>query len=326
MAKIIGNLAPEDDYTHPLGSEPNFNESMYFNFFDSDKKMGGFVRLGNRANEGRAEMTVALYRPDGSALFMFKRAEIENNEAFDAGGLKFEVIDPAQKLRTTYRGSVLDLSEPRVLTDPRAAFTQNPAKKIELDLVHDAVGAMYGGSKDSDESKRDAEQQFGKAHYEQHMAVSGTLTVDGETLTLSGHGLRDHSWGPRHWQAIAGYEWLTMNFGADLGLMVSVIRRDADNVRRGGVIIRRDELEPLVWADVTAEYEDGTPFHKTVRAQVKTQKGEEITIDGNVTGFIPLRNRRAGMTTQIGEGMTEWRMGDRVGYGLSEFLRTFDGE
>ena len=58
MARIIGNLKPEDDYTHPLGPESNFNESMYFNFFDRARTLGGFVRLGNRANEGHAEMTV----------------------------------------------------------------------------------------------------------------------------------------------------------------------------------------------------------------------------------------------------------------------------
>ena len=52
MARIVGDLVPEDDYTHPLGPEPNFNESMYFNFFDRGRKVGGFVRLGNRANEG----------------------------------------------------------------------------------------------------------------------------------------------------------------------------------------------------------------------------------------------------------------------------------
>lgn len=325
MAKIIGNLVPEDDYTHELGSETNFNESMYFNFFDTTKRMGGFVRLGNRANEGRAEMTVALYRPDGTAMFMFKRAEIDNNDAFDAGGLKFEVIEPSQKLRTVYRGSVLDLKEPRVLTDPKAAFTQNPAKKITLDLTHDAVGPMYGGSKDKQEADRPAEEQFGKAHYEQHMAVHGTLEVDGEKIELSGHGLRDHSWGPRYWQAIQSYEWLTMNFGPDLGFMVSVIQRDADNSRRGGVMIRGDELVPLTWANVTAEYEDGTPFHRTVHADVKTGDGEELRIDGKVLGFIPLRNRRGGMTTQIGEGMTEWTFGDKKGYGLSEFLRTIEG-
>jgi hypothetical protein len=37
-------------------------------------------------------------------------------------------------------------------------------------------------------------------------------------------------------------------------------------------------------------------------------------------GFIPLRNRRNGMVTHVGEGMTEYRCGEAVGYGLSEYL------
>ena len=66
--KIYGNVRPEDDYTHPLGPEENFNESVYFNFFDRAQQRGGFLRIGNRANEGYAEMTVIVYQPDGSAL------------------------------------------------------------------------------------------------------------------------------------------------------------------------------------------------------------------------------------------------------------------
>ena len=37
MVRIVGNVKPEDDYTHPLGTEKNFNESVYFNFFDRRK-------------------------------------------------------------------------------------------------------------------------------------------------------------------------------------------------------------------------------------------------------------------------------------------------
>jgi hypothetical protein len=32
---VYGDIKPSDDYTHPLGPEPNFNDSMYFNFFDN---------------------------------------------------------------------------------------------------------------------------------------------------------------------------------------------------------------------------------------------------------------------------------------------------
>ena len=49
--------------------------------------------------------------------------------------------------------------------------------------------------------------------------------------------------------------------------------------------------------------------------------GDEHTVQGTVKGFIPLRNRRAGKFTHIGEGMTEYTLdGTRVGYGLSEYL------
>ena len=48
--RIYGNLKPEDDFTHELGPEENFNESVYFNFFDPVQNRGGFVRMGNRAN------------------------------------------------------------------------------------------------------------------------------------------------------------------------------------------------------------------------------------------------------------------------------------
>ena len=38
-------------------------------------------------------------------------------------------------------------------------------------------------------------------------------------------------------------------------------------------------------------------------------------------GFVPLRNRRSEQVTYIGEGMTEYTLdGDRLGYGLSEYL------
>jgi len=319
--KWAKGLSPEDDYTHALGPEPNFNESMYFNFFDRNRRVGGFVRLGNRANEGRAEMTTALYLPDGRVLFTFERPQISHNDAFDAGGLRFEVQEPGQRLRTTYAGDLLELREPRAMADPKRAFSESPRKRVSLNLVHDAVGPLYGGVADREESERDASQQFAKAHYEQHMAVTGDLVVDGEALPIEGYGLRDHSWGPRFWQAIHSYEWLTLNFGPDFGAMVSIIRRDPSSERAGGVVVRGDQIDPIERVRLTAEYEPNGLYHRRVQASLETASREQLEITGDVVGFIPLRNRRNGLTTHIGEGMTEWRCGDRTGYGLSEFLR-----
>ncbi len=45
-------VVAQDDYTHVVGPEHNFNESMYFEFHDPATGLGGFLRLANRPNEG----------------------------------------------------------------------------------------------------------------------------------------------------------------------------------------------------------------------------------------------------------------------------------
>lgn len=316
MVTIIGNVKPEDDYTHPLGPEENFNESVYFNFFDREKQMGGFLRIGNRANEGHAEMTVIVYQPDGSALFNYKRPQISNNDGWDAGGLKVEVLVPGEKIRTTYDGSVVLLTDPREMREPSVAFKENPHKKIKLDLVHEGVGAIYGHVS---ESNPDGPQNdFARAHYEQHMKVTGTLEVeDGGTFEISGHGLRDHSWGPRYWQSTPSYRWITGNYGDDLGMVISVV-----GGRVGGVFQKGpDKILRITDVQLKTEYEGNTNYHSGLKAVVTLENGDKHTVEGKVKGFIPLRNRRAGMFTHIGEGMTEYTIdGDRKGYGLSEYL------
>ncbi|MEQ9452229.1 MAG: hypothetical protein RJQ07_11650 [Pseudomonadales bacterium] len=144
MVKIIGNIQAADDYTHELGPEENFNESVYFNFFDPEQNRGGFMRIGNRANEGYAEMTVIVWNPDGSAFFMYNKPAITHNDGWDAGGLKVEVIKPAEVVRTTFTGEALFLSDPTEMRDPGRAFKNNPRKPLEIDLTHTAVGPFYG--------------------------------------------------------------------------------------------------------------------------------------------------------------------------------------
>ena len=74
------SVKPEDEYMHENNGEANFNESMYINCFDPDSLVGGWFRIGNRANEGYAEMTVCLYLPDGRVAFMFGWAVSPEND------------------------------------------------------------------------------------------------------------------------------------------------------------------------------------------------------------------------------------------------------
>jgi hypothetical protein len=199
------------------------------------------------------------------------------------------------------------------MSDPRRAFTESPKKRITLDLTHDAVGILYGFV-----GKAGDGNTFARAHFEQHMRVTGSLRVEGEPeLQLSGHGLRDHSWGPRYWQSTPSYRWLTGNFGDDLGMVVSIVGGVPHGVFQRG----KDEIVPIKGVELETDYEPGTRYHRALRAQLRLADGTEHRLVGTVKGFIPLRNRRAGTNTHIGEGMTEWRLDDQhVGYGLSEYL------
>jgi hypothetical protein len=320
MVSVFGNITAQDDYTHPLGPEENFNESMYFNAFDQKARAGGFLRIGNRANEGYAEVTLCLYLPGGEVLFNYLRPQIENNDAMGAGGMRFEVLQPLVRHRTTFDGAAVFLTDATQMADPGRAFRDNPHKRVKVDLLHEAIGPVYGGTSNErpDESP---DQSFGRAHYEQHMRAKGAIEVDGETIAIDGTGLRDHSWGPRYWQAIHSYRWLTCAFGDDLGIMVSEITREQGGPRaQNGVVVRGEALERITSVDLDSEFAPGTPFHRRMTAQLALANGERLTLTGEVKSFIPLRNRRAGMVTHIGEAMTEYRLGDRVAYGISEYL------
>jgi len=319
QAQVFGDISPKDDYTHPLGPEQNFNESMYFNFFDNRQRRGGFLRIGNRANEGNAEVTLSLFEPDGTVLFNYKRPEITNNYAYDAGGMRFEMLDPLVRHRTTYSGSSVFLATPEQMSDPGKAFRENPHKKVQIDLVHEAVAPVYG-STGADRPQESAEEGFGQAHYEQHMKVAGTVTIDGETSQIDAFGLRDHSWGPRYWQNILSYRWLTCSFGPALNIMVSEINRTATDRTEWGVVIRDGKLSRITGVAIDSQFDADQPFHRAMKADLTLDRGERVTVEGKVIGFIPLRNRREGHVTHIGEAMTEYTCLGHTGLGISEYL------
>jgi hypothetical protein len=340
-------LDPIDEYMHELGPETNFNESMYFNVYDPAERIGGWFRIGNRANEGYAEMTVCLYLPDGKVGFMFQRPKIANNDQFEAAGLRIDVVEPFKELTLRYEGKVAVLANPLDMVEPKKAFIENPREICSVDLRILGMSPMFGGEPDTPHEAPG--EEFAKGHYEQLLKGVGTITVGGQTWNISGHGLRDHSWGPRYWQAPWYYRWLTGNVGGEFGFMGSfVAKKDRIGSQGGfvwegdGTISVFDECDvETTWrtsdgsivdkgsreADADDAAEPGDIYHQEIAATFRsTRLGKEWKITGSVMNLIPLRNRRTTpdgdeLLTRISEGMTEWTLEDgRKGYGLSEYL------
>jgi len=328
-------LDPSDELMHPLEEATNFNESMYFNVYDPSERIGGFLRLGNRANEGYAEMTTCLYLPDGRVAFTYHRPEITTNDAFDAGGMRFEVLEPFERLRASYHGKICILERPLEMADPRRAFTENPWVDCAVELDYRGLSPMLGGEPVNDDGTpitEKADEGFARGHYEQHVGARGTVRVGDDEWVLDGVGLRDHSWGPRFWQSPWWYRWLTGNFGDDGGFVLSIVTRRDGARHVGGVWLADGVYEPLVDVQIDTEWRTDDTYHDRIHAVARTREAEHV-IDGTVLSLIPLRNRRTTpdgeqLVTRISEGMTEWRSDDgRVGYGLSEYLdQIVDGQ
>jgi len=308
---------------HELGPEPNFNESMYFNVYDPDADLGGFFRLGNRANEGSGEMTMCLYLPDGRVAFMFRRPRVTTNAAFDAAGMRFEVVEPFTELRVSYEGTAVLLDDPLQMADPRQAFATNPHTRCAVQLLYRGCSAMFGGEPDHPVERPG--EEFARGHYEQLVGASGTVQVGDDRWELLGFGLRDHSWGPRYWQAPWYYRWLTGNVGEGFGFMGSRIARRDGPGTRGGFVWDGKELQVCRDFRIRTTWEGDARYHRSIDAELITDN-RTWRLHGSVLRLIPLRNRRTDgdgnqMVTRISEGLTQWTLDDgRVGYGLSEYL------
>lgn len=379
---VLGNIRRDDDYCHRPGSEENYNESVYFNFFDRASSLGGFVRCGNRVNEGQAEVTVCLYRPDGSVLFVYKRPKIATNNGWVAGGVHVHTRQGLRLVDTMYKGKVMELADPMQMLDPKAVYSKKdppiPMRQISLTVTHEACGPTWGYSADnywstlSEEERKAAQAKdsnnFARNHYELFSHIRGTLHIEGTTVRLDGNGLRDHSWGPRYWSQTRSYRFINGSFGDVLGFTVSTFGVGDNVAAHGAIQIGADRILRVAKAALKTWYtndESGRAWegtdrppsvaqsHKAFELNIWAKGGagqakaagsgkgaalrdtdvEEVrlTIKGEVTGFVPLRSRRNGEHTYIGEGMTRFELvrhsgvpasavTTTIGFGMSEYL------
>lgn len=324
---IVGNLKPEDDFTHEVTSAENFNESFLFHFSGTSENhalYGGLIRVANRPNQGYAECTVLLWLPDGTALFNFERPKIYDNASWNRSGWVMEVLRPGGlEFRTRYSGQAMLLPQPRMLSDPKNAREKAPRVTLELDLTHVGKGpltqVMSHWKQPSGRQAEGAESR-GEPGMLQFMHCEGSFALDGgKSITFKGYGWRDHNWGPRNWQGFNDHTFLTANFDDDEGIsLFSADDRSGYAYHRGGhtaLDIRR--------AAVDIQYRPGTLEPVTLRAEYRLEDGTEGAFTGIQRGYIPLRNVRNGMVTSIGYSLWEYRRDsdDFPFYGLGEFLK-----
>jgi hypothetical protein len=322
-------MRPQDEMTHTPDASVNFNESVYTNGFDTASPVGGWMRLGNRVNEGYAELSVCLYLPDGRIACQFQRPDITSNDRFDAGGLSYAVIEPLKKVSMTFDGEMLIVDHPDALRDPKTLFANGAKVPGHVHWVHEAESPVHGGEPANEAVPTMYGRDFSRGHFNQHGRVRGEIRVGGDTFPINGRGWRDHSWGPRYWQAIYFYRLFIANFPNGDGFMLLKITDQNGVPRRVGVLLVGGQYEEILDMDLSTQWSDQKDPRR-VDIGVRTANRKAI-IAGEIVTLAPLRNRRKsnGVTleSRIAEGFTRFTWDGRHGYGMTEYIeRIEDGK
>ncbi len=319
-----------DEYSHKPTAEPNFNESVYVNGWDSRHKVGLWSRIGNRINEGHAEMSVCIYLPDGRVACQFQRPEITTNDKHEAGGLAYRVNEPFKSVSMKFDGEALLLDDPQILRTPREMFKTAPRVPCEFDFLATGLSPMNGGEPTDPGAETMYGRDFSLGHFNQHIRTVGRIAVGDQSWDIDGHGWRDHSWGPRYWTNIYYYRLFVANFGDDRGLMMLKRIDREGNTHRRGVLMVDNQYEQIVDMDVFTEWDDKKE-PVSVQLGIRTEN-RKVRINGTILTVAPLRNHREinGETLEcrIVEAFTEWTWDDgRPGIGITEYIEFLeDGE
>lgn len=322
-------LKPDDEFPHVPSESINFNESVYVNGFEPERRLGGWMRIGNRANEGYAEAQVCLYLPDGRIACQFLRPEITTNAQFVAGPLSYSVSKPLQTVAMDFDGELMVIDDPDLLRDPKRLFTEAKRMPGKASFQLDGVSPVHGGAPRSDDQETMYGRDFSLAHFFQHTRTQAEIVVGDERWEFNSFGWRDHSWGPRYWTNIYYYRLLIANFGADRAMMLLKITGRDGITRRHGVLQIDDEYEEITDMDLVTDW-TAKKDPAAMRLNVRTAN-RNATMEGRVLVLAPLRNRRKvgdeTLQCRIAEGLTEWTWEDRQGIGVTEYIEFLeDGE
>ena len=297
---------------HPSGrTAGNWNESRYVDAWDDEQRIGAWLRIGMRPNEGRAEMSVCAYLPDGRVAFMFDRPGIEGN-GLAAGGQEWHVGTPYRRNRVCYNGDLLLLDDPWSLTEPGRAYREARRVPASLDLVSTSLGLEAVMGRDQDHIDRIFLPGQADFHYQHLARTTGRIMVDGQTWEIDGRGGRDHSWGPRNWHAKIYLRWLicALDDGNGFMLMRAV---GPTKATRGGHVLADGTFHLVDDFHMRNVYSD-SPHYGLRSVEVDIQAGElRWSAQGTPQSWLPLRHRQPAAdgreaTLRIVKSPTDWRL------------------
>lgn len=296
------------DLLHEPGTHREWNESYYFNFYDTSNDVCGFMRVGLKPNKGVKDVFCYLMLPDGS--FIGKKETVEkHDDALEAEGLAFEMVSPERSWRMTYEGMVRTFSKTGPVEVP-LAFT------LRFDALSDVFDYRRSVGKKGEEMSRDVASE----HLEQFGRITGRVTTETGDYDIEALGERDHSWGVREWTSPQQWIWLNAHFSPDCSINLTKLTVDDGEVD-AGFVFKDGVLTPVVSASEHTTYDDeGEP--RSFELDLTDEDGRHHVLSGVVerSVHLPFASQDGRELSVMYETLSRYEYEGMEGYGIAEYL------
>jgi hypothetical protein len=238
-ADVLHQFTAADEGRHVAGSDPWWQESIAFHWFDAASGIGGMHRIGHEPGQGAGVIAHHHGVFDGPSRW-------RNNVRAPMAG----------QLDQTWFG---DAAANWSYADGAGRF-KVATDDCELDLLAENLYDLADFFPRGNASLSD---EFAAHHYETSSRVTGTARLGANTYTIDGFGHRDHSWGVRKWNgALAVHRWVSGVIGPDLAFGSITWLGPEGPLSRGGYVVRDGVVEVADSADVVTWLEADGMSHR----------------------------------------------------------------
>ncbi len=335
-----------DEHWHPSTDHLHWNESFYFNAFDSVAKWGCAARVGVTPSTGVRDGFICLYLPDLTTGFIRTSEELLGDESrIAAGAIELRCEKPFERWHVHYDGPIHHYEQAASDGDIlRTLDLEGPKKhlvlELELDALSDAVDydarsvrmrpirelLRVNTRRSALRTARRTLRAFaalpammGAHHYEQSMRAQGMLTVDGERHAISGHGQRDHSWGVRDMGVPASWRWVSCQFGDAFSF--NATRVDLLGLRvQSGFVHYNGQAEALDRWDYEAIHDTSVYWPSSMDLLLSTKSGRRFPLQATITTPLPVVADPEKRDVLVTAARAEFRWEGRSADGVVEFM------
>ncbi|MEO1435782.1 MAG: hypothetical protein AAFV80_09625 [Bacteroidota bacterium] len=292
----------------------HFNDSSYFFGRHED---GSFmvVRQSFRTSKP-TEHWLNLRIPEKGTFILYESPGPEG-DGFQQGSLKFTCVEINKKWHVAYDGHMTD--------------DKGESRQVKIDLNFEALHPMVDFSRISSPETTGAliakekwskeffakVKEIRKQHIEQGGYLTGTITIDGEVLSVNWRSIRDHSFGVRSWAKWGRHMWLGGVLDDGRVFNVSAINYDFLGTLSAGFLTDKSGgFSPVKVTKTFDDFATDPLIPNRFNFDMTTEDGKTHQIEVNIPDNFDFVMDGA---YRIFEGAGVYKLDGIAGLGISEF-------